>query len=705
MAGPWERYAKKPWERFRQQSATAARIAAARSGELQPSPQALERAAAADQRAEDRMTLAGRGGLAATQEVVQGVPFVGEWVDEAIGTVRPERAAELRRISDAFERERPGAALALGVAGGVAGTAPLALGAAGAGAANFVARGTSAISRAARAGAVAAPAAAAEGAATFSGRQPERRGPAALEGAGIGAMMGAALGALAPTIGEGVANLARRIKKLDVSTIASELGISPRAARSVRSYLANDDLDAAGRVFSRSDDAMLAEAGPGTRQLLDDAMATGGGALRTGREAVGPRARVAGEKFRTVLDETLGTAEGGVKGASRNISQTSAANRQRLYDRAYAQPRPMTGDGAQAIDAALARVSPDVMQGAVRRANARMRDAGVRNQNIMASIADDGEVVFTQPLSVMQLDYIGRALGDIAADGTDAMTGRMSSEAAMASSQLRALRDAMKQAVPGYAAALRAGGDTARAQDALAMGRRLLNPSTTVEDVRSAMSGASDDVRAAARKGLRENIEAVMDRARATISDVEAGNVDFETGVNAAGEAIKAVQSLMQPGNMKKLRFVMGTDAKRLTDEIEKVYDALVLRSAVARGSQTAIRTAGREQINAESAPGAVRRIAGEMGSPLDAGRELTRSLAGTDAASITDQQRAIYGEIAEALTRIRGADAQRALAVVRKAMEGQPLKDAEADLIGRVLAANAGALGYQTGTKAQRPQ
>ena len=60
-------------------------------------------------------------------------------------------------------------------------------------------------------------------------------------------------------------------------------------------------------------------------------------------------------------------------------------------------------------------------------------------------------------------------------------------------------------------------------------------------------------------------------------------------------------------------------------------------------------------------------------------------------------RERGKFAEIAKALTGIKGKDAQNALRAVRGALKGQPMKDAQAELIGRVVA-GATALGlYQS--------
>lgn len=651
------------------------------------------------QRTTDELTIAQNPVAARVQEFNQGAPLVGEWLDEAVGMVSPRAAKAMRQTSDAMERQNPGQSAALNIAGGIAYTIPALVAGAGTGAANWVAQAPTRMGQAIRGFAAAAPAGAVETGATFAGRAEDGK---RLQQGGVGAVVGAGiagvLGVFAPALGEGVASLARRIKKLDVTTIANEFGLSPEAARVVRKYLMSDDLDAAQRVLARGgDDAMLANAGPATRQALDTAASTGGEALTIARTRVGEAVDAGSKRLLGAIDDVLGTADGGLKGATRQIAQRTAGIRQQAYDRAYNAAIDYADDAGRNIEAVLGRIPTRTIRAAISEANDAMRAAGVRNKQIMAEIADDGAVVFREMPNVQQLDELKKALQSIARNETDAVTGKVTSAGVRAQNLARDLADALAEAVPQYRTAVKLGGDKIAEENALNLGRRLLSEATTVEDVRMlAREGMSDEAKAALRRGIRENLDAIMGRARATIADLESGAVDFTTGQNASAEAVAAIRNLLTRNNMTKTRLALGTDAKRLFDELEKMADVLVLRSAVARGSQTAIRQAGQQQMADETAPGLVRRVAGNLGNPLEAAREVSQSAVGIDARSISDQQAKYYAEIADALTRIRGPEAQRALQAVREAMAGQPMKDADAQLIGRLVSGGATASAYQ---------
>lgn len=640
----------------------------------------------------------------ASASFMAGAPFVGEFADEAMGQAygaatgrSPEVGQEIMRQSrEQFQEARPGAGTALEVGGGIVGSLPIAASSVGRAADTFV-RGGTKVGNVLRGGAVGLGFGLAEGAAQGAGRAEEgERAQGAAQGAAIGGTLGGALGVFAPLVGAGVEAFARRVKKLDVRAIADEFGISPPAARTVKEALLNDDLDeAAKRLGQLGDDAMLADSGPATGQLLNAAVSTGGDALTTTRRAVEGRAQTVGARLRGRLDDILGKPIG-VRTAAREIADSTRAARSSAYQRAYSQAINYADDAGRRIETVLDRVPSGTLRRAVDEANEAMQEAGQRNMQILADVADDGAVVFREMPNVQQLDQIKRALDSIAREAVDQF-GRPTQPGLRASRLARDLRDAVGEAVPAYRAALREGGDKIQRDAGLDLGRKLLWSNTTVEDaldfVRSRPSG---EAMAAARQGVRETIENTMANVRRTITDP---NVD-------AREAMQIVKELSSRNNMAKLRLILGkAKADELLGELDKQATSLLLRGAVARNSDTAIRQSIQRQVVDEAQPGVVRRTAGNLGNPLEAAREITQDVAGIDPRSMNARQREVFSEIARALTEIRGEDAQRALQSVNKALQGQPLRDAEAQAIARVWAIPGFNAAYQAGQQSLTPQ
>ncbi|MDP5217137.1 hypothetical protein Q5Y75_07905 [Ruegeria sp. 2205SS24-7] len=641
----------------------------------------------------DRERIAQNPIAARAQEFVQGAPLVGEWADEAVGMVSPQAAENMRLTSDAMERQHPGQSAALNVTGGIATAIPLATSAGIGKAADFINKGAKTLTRGLRAGTLAAPAGMIEGASSFAGRaEPGQRLPEAGKGAAVGGTLAALLGPVASMTGEGVTKLARRVKGLDVRTIMEEFGLSPAAARTVKQALVNDDLDAAQAQLSRlGDDAMLADAGPSTQALLDASANTGGTALRVAREASEARSAKVGKHITRTLDAVFGKPKG-VKTAAREISQGTSQARQAAYSRAYAQPINYAAQTGRDIEGVLSRVPPRTLKSAISEANEAMTAAGARNQQILADIADNGTVAFREMPNVQQLDEIKKALDGIARESVDQF-GRLNAAGLRARKLAAELREALKAANPVYGRALRLGGDKLQQDEALALGKNLLFKGTTVEDVQGFLrQGVSNEARQALRQGIRESIENNLSNVRRTITDP---NVD-------AREAMTLIKDMSSRANREKLKFAVGGPrADRLLLELDRAAAALELRAAVAQNSKTAIRQSIQGQVTDEAAPGLLRRTAGNIGNPLEAARHVSQQVASIDPRSMSAREKAVFDEIAQSLVGIQGPEARQALVAVKKALIGQPLKDGQSELIGRVVA-NSGALGlYQSGKQA----
>lgn len=680
----------------------ADRARMARAGTLpQPSPDALARTAGANQIAQDEMMLAQDPALLrGANKMVQGLPFVGEYADEAIGAIagavggRDAGDAAMTRqrsINDAMDRQRPITSAALRTAGGIAGAVPIA---AAAGPAVAAKAGGTLLSKAITGLGIGAAVGGAEGAVSGygAGEGEGRLREAASRGA-VGAGLGGLVGAAVPAVSAAVKASLEAIKGRDVTVISRVLGIGKDAARVVKSSLEADDFVGAQAALKRAGaDAVLADAGPASAQLLDTAAQAGGGALRVARTAVEGRAEAAGKRLTGILDGVLGAPQG-VKANARAISQRTASIRGAAYDRAYSQPIDYAADAGRNIEGVLSRIPPKTMRAAVDEANDAMRAAGVKNRQIMATIADDGAVTFREMPNVQQLDELKKALGAIGQNETDAITGRVSGAGLRAKKLASELRDAVAEAVPSYRTAVKLGGDKIAEDAAMDIGRKLLLSGTTREQVADVMANASREARAAAKAGLRQYIDDTLANVQRTITDP---NVD-------AREAMSAVKALSSRANKEKVRAVVGNGTDALFRQLDEVTAHLELRSAVARNSATAARTAGKAAIDQVAEPSAASELM--RGSPAKAAQKAIQFFTGrTGEADIAAKQK-VYEEIAQALTSIRGPQAQRALQTVQQAIAGQPVASADAARVGWVLSSNLGSAAYQATQQSRATQ
>lgn len=639
-----------------------------------PSKADLAKTAEADQIAEDRMTLSKTPqALQAVSQFNKGIPFVGEYLDEAADLVSPGAGQLMRDTNAAFARQNPKTATGLNMAGGVVGSVPLAAAAAPTLSAN--AAGTLG-ARAMQAGVAGAVAGGAEGAISGAGRS---EGAGRLSNATMGGLFGAgaggALGAAAPYVAEGVKNALTRLKGSPIAAIKKQLGVSDDAARVIKNALDTGDIRKASDALDRAGaGAMLADAGQPARELLDAAANSGGKAGMIVGDAVGDRATIASRDMQKALDTFLGKPVGQetAKGAIRSGTQ---AARSSAYDAAYSVPI----DYSKGRGVALERIMKRVPQSAIKRANELMRLQGEESAQIIAKVADDGAVAFERLPDVRQLDYITRALNDVAdqADGAGKMGG--TTALGRATKDLSAnIRKLLRGAVPEYARALDTAADAISQVKATELGYDLLKSSTRRETVRTALNGASKAEKDAAKQGLRDYIDDALSRVSSTLTDND----------TEAREGIKLLRDISSRSSTDKIRTLLGPKAARqLATEIDKQAVAFELRAALAANSKTAIRQSISGTIEDATSSGTLELIA--SGKPQLATQRFVQIFTGNSAEAQALRQQGIYEEIATALTNIRGTRAQSALNMVQKAIDGKKVSEQQAAFIGNVVASS----------------
>lgn len=606
---------------------------------------------------------------ARANEVVRGVPFVGSYADEVVGMVAPQSAENMRRTTDAMERQNPGQTTALNVTGGVLGAIPMALAAAPAVNALAPAARSSRLALGAATGALTG---ATEGAIWGAGEGETRqeRMENSLRTGGLGAVGGAVIGALAPVAGDVLQSAWRRLAQSDVATIAAQLNISRPAATVVRDALQTGDMQAARDALARAgDDAMLADAGIPARQLLDASAQTGGPAGQIVRDAVDARVTDASRNMTGALDRTLG-APRGERALMDSIRQQNAPQRSQAYDAAYSAAIDYSAPEGMALERLMTRVPAS----AIRRANELMRIRGEQSPQIMATIDEATNTVTLQRMpDVRQTHYIMQALDDIAAgtDGTGTF-GRQNTYGGSVERLRSEISQNLRAAVPEFGKAQDMAADTARQLRMTDLGRDILGMAR--EDVARALHNATPAERRAAEQGLRSQIDDLTARITRTITD---GNMD-------AREGIRVLREFSSRQNQTNVRMLLGQErADALLGELDRAATAFELRAAIAENSKTAARQAIQGGIEGRTT-GVLSTLM--QGEPVNATKLLVQALTGETAEAVQIRQMGLYGEIARALTETRGDRARTALRMIELAMNGQALSNRQAELIASAL-------------------
>jgi hypothetical protein len=612
----------------------------ARAQEQGLSPRRQAQQAEIDQQSMDQATLAMTPtGMAPALQFIRGFPFIGEYTDEIAGMMGSDADTQrVRNIRDAYGRENPGRALGAQIAGGIAGSVPLAgpLGSA------YGARmqGAGLLQRMAAGGALGGATGAAEGAiAGYGAGDDGDRGQSAMQWGGMGLGIGGLLGAVLPAVGSGASAAYRGIRE-QVSANPSRIpGMSRTASDRVLAAATADGVDPA-RVARPG--SMMADLGPATAGLLDEAVNTSPtGAALAGR-AVGGRAAQASQTLQSTFDDVLGGPQG-IRELTRTIDDATRPGIRAAYSQAYSTPIDYSAEAGRRIEDLITRLPARRVRQAVEMATDRMIYDGAPDPQILMRIGDSGSVTFEQLPNVMQLDYIKRAFDEIAQGSLDSF-GRFTPEGQFANRIARDMADALGEAVPAYREALSTASDGFALRRATELGSRLLRSNTTREDVAEWAARATPVERNALALSLRSDIDERMAQVTRAVSD---GNMD-------AREAQGILRAMSSRSARTKLEEALGPQgAGRIMDALDDAAQALELRASVATNSRTAGRAEGvrrtREALGSE--PGQLGRDA-LSGRLLSSGRGLLESMAGNTPADRAARMDDAYREIAEYLTR-----------------------------------------------------
>lgn len=462
-----------------------------------------------------------------------------------------------------------------------------------------------------------------------------------MTGAGIGAGIGATIGGAVPLIGAGVQRVARALsdgmRGSNVgASIGTDLGVSNKAGKVIGDMVSPDDpvamraaMDAAGPK------AMLADASPTTGAMLDATLRSPTPGARVAGERITARAGSAG-------DEILDALSGGMQGPRQGVASTmdsirtgTAGARSAAYDAAYAQPIDYASDaGAKLLD----DVTPRIPGEAISYANRLMKLRGEKSGQIMASIADDGTVTFTNPPDVRQWDYIKQALDGLAESGDGA--GALGGQTRMGSAYqglAKEIRDGVASLVPEYRTALDTASDAITRRNAVKFGADLLSPKTTTEEALSEIATATGGQKAAMRDGLRGQVDEVIGNVKKVGSDQ---NRD-------ARQALKAFTDLSSDNAARKMEALFGDEWPAIKKSLDEAGAALGLRARTAANSATNQRGVVQEAITDAVTPGAMAR-----GRPIPALGDAWATLMNANPTAIKRMGRDVQSEIAELLTR-----------------------------------------------------
>ena len=649
-----------------------------RSGEVAaPSEQAVSRIR---REAIDQFGMPG----AVSQQFLEGMPFVGSYFDEMLSGGDPRKLHTARQISEAMKQEYPKTSMAAQTAGLAAGTVGGAL------LAPEMAIGTTlpTAGRAAIGAVTTGGLGATEGAIYGYGKGTDEasRQAEAIGGARTGLLVGAPIGAAIPYLGRIWTAFKNRGGRGSIAPeIAAEFGVSTEAARMIENALESGGSfdQMIDRIRRAGDQGMIADAGEATAILLDQAAASSPRVAAEVRRPVTERATESSRQLSGDMDVGLGAKPEGMQTSYEAIAARSKEARGEAYREAFDSPINYASPEGMRVEEIFGRIPDQWKDEAIAIANRSMQAQGKRNQQIMADIADDGTVTFREMPNVQQLHEIKIALNQFARKGDNVdKFGNLQGEGITIANLAQELRNALGDAVPAYNKASKIGGDKIREQEALILGGKVLNSGTTRDDVVRVLKDASADERAAAKLGLRNSIDEAMANAKSAAT----------TGRDeAVAESMKILRDLSSRANKTKVEIILGKpQADALFKRLDETRAALELQAATARGSMTAIRTAGREMAEDVLEPG-VLRSAAEL-DPVGTVRKLREFLAGTGPAYRQGRSEKMWSEVAGVLTGKRGMDAQTALRYIEQAKQGKNLSKPQESYVANTIMKYLGA-------------
>lgn len=636
---------------------------------------------------------------AAATNFLQGVPFVGEYFDEAIGKVAPyigpnspEMATQvIREGGEAFAQQNPKTALGLKIGGGITGSAT-ALAALPAGLTSYAPAtlGGKILYGTVLGGLLGG----AEGTVSGygSGIVPESRMANAKSRGLLSAGLGATIGGLMPFAQEGIKKGANwALDQWNIAKQAKQAGLSkPSYDILTRAMHADESIYGQGaqRLQASGPDAMLADAGPSARSLLDTTIQKSGPAGQMASREVEKRANAARQVVNDALDNVLGPPRG-ITSTETAIRQGSAAARRSTYDAAYDAAIDYSMPEAAQLQDLLKRVPGEV----VSQANKLMKLGGDESKQIMAKIGKDGSVVYSVLPDVRQLDYIKRAL-DLAAESGDG-AGALGGQTAMGRAYqnlAKGIRDNVKTLVPEYGVALDTAAEPIAARNALQFGTKMFSPSMTRDDVQIGLKGMSNAELSNVAAGVRSSIDEKLAQVTRAVSD---GNME-------AREASAAIRALSSRANREKITELVGRQsADSMFKAIDSAAMALDLRAGVTQNSKTFARMEMDRTIKAQSESGAWNAL--KRGQPKNWAQGIIQNLSGATPQARQVAEDKVYQEITRALTGPRGPQAVGLLNTLQQIGRASPANAAKARAIGGLLGSPV--VPYQILTQSLRAQ
>ena len=522
-----------------------------------------------------------------------------------------------------------------------------------------------------------------------------QRGEAAIQRGVNQGMFGLMLGGLIPVAPKFLAwgwhKTRNGILESPINEISKAFQISKNAAKLLKKTVMDGGEDLAvvlKRMRLGGTQAMVGDATEATKTLLDMIAASGNEAAEIVSRNILNRSQNAAATLEKGLDTNIaklpdmpnsppGTViKQDAKIVAENLAIKSAPIREKAYNKAYNTKVDYNSDAGMKVLEVLNRTPDSLKTAAVKEANDILQMEGKEVGQMVLTVGDDGLLKFVQQPNMMQLDYIKRALSELAYDPLK-VTGL-----SKAAGNIRfQLTDALKKLNPDYKKALKLGQEKITRENAIDIGEEALKNSTSVAQLSKLLNDKNigKEEREMVAMGLRASLDRIM------------GNVKATANIGADVQAMKKVLAEFSSSNArKKLRLLIPDDKdyKAIIKEINKSHAAISLQNAVNINSKTFTRTSLQEEATEIIEGGVIKTLS--RGEPTLAVAKLVNKILRVK--EITAQDRAvIMKELATVLVEKRGGAAVKQYKELYNAFKNNAMNQKQLEELTAFMASRLG--------------
>ena len=380
------------------------------------------------------------------------------------------------------------------------------------------------------------------------------------------------------------------IKESSIPVIQEAFGVTAGAATILKDILSQSGAtlkDVLARMNKGGTQQMIADATEATKALTDAIAASGGAAAEIIEKAVKERASSIAGTIEKTLNKNLAdlpsfpgtTIKKDTKTVQEELYEKTRKKRDKAYKAAYAEKiNYNTPEGEQILEV-LQRMPPKLKAAALSEANDILRMQGAEMGQIGMEVGEDGLFKIVNNPNMLQLDYIKRALSEIAYDSKFADSGL----ARHANNMRYQLTKALKNSNKKYGVALAEGQEVITRSNAVEIGESAMKPSVTVAELSKKLNNKNigKEEREMVALGLRAELDRMLGNVKATATK----GADIQ-------EMQKLWKELSSRNARQKLKLLIPNKKQHdaIIKQLDKAEAALALQAAVNQNSKTYVR-------------------------------------------------------------------------------------------------------------------